>query len=91
MDFLKNFFSIEERRVSALLIFTGVSLIFTFIIIWVRKDIPSGLKDIVETLIWSVVGAGGVTAIDNAVGYIGKVKELKIAQDTFEDNNNQPM
>lgn len=86
MDFVKGFFSIEEKRVSALLIFTFLALIFTFVIIWLRGDVPNSLRDIDQTLIWSVVGAGGVTAIDNATSYLSRVQQLKYTQDTTMTN-----
>lgn len=66
MEVFKRLVSLEEKRVSALMIGMLLTLIFALIMYWIRHDISSHLVDILEALIAGVVGVS-VANVANAI------------------------
>ena len=66
MDALKRLVSLEEKRVSALMIGMLLTLIFALVMYWIRRDISTHLVDILEALIAGVVGVS-VANVANAI------------------------
>jgi len=59
-EFLKSMFSVDERRVSTLIICLLISIVFMMVIYIKNGDITNNLKDIIITLIFCVAGINGV-------------------------------
>lgn len=74
---LKQLFSIEERRVSALIAGFLITLIFSLIIYYKRGDISSNLASILQALVLGVVGGGAVQALQTFGEYRSSLKSLK--------------
>ena len=67
MEFLKRLVSLEEKRVSALLIGMLATLFFCLVMYWKRGDISPNLVNILEALIAGVVGASIAAVADTFV------------------------
>ena len=66
MDMLKKLVSLEEKRVSTLMVSMLITLAFCLLMYWRRGDISSNLVNILGALIAGVVGVS-ITNVANAV------------------------
>jgi len=69
-DYLKNFISLEERKVSSLIICLLIGFIYSLYSYHINGDIGDNLLRLVELLIYSVAGLN----VANAIGGIMKTK-----------------
>lgn len=75
METLKKLISLEEKRVSALMVGMLFTLAFSLIMYWRRGDISSNLVSILSSLI---VGVVGVSIADVANSIFGtKIAEIE--------------
>ena len=65
MDMLKRLISLEEKRVSTLMISMLVTLIFVLVMYWLRRDISEHLVDVLQALIAGVVGVSVAGVVDS--------------------------
>lgn len=84
----KQLFSLEERRVSSLIIAMIVTLLYCLVIYWIKNDISSNLVDILESLIFGVVGVSATSTIQNFIEYKDKNNQLKQLDNINNENNN---
>lgn|GEM_PF-6642471 len=68
MDVLKKLVSIEEKRVSTLMVSMIVTLTFCLLMYWRRGDISSNLVNILGSLIAGVVGVSIANVADSVLG-----------------------
>lgn len=68
MDTLKRLISLEERRVSALVISMLLTLIFALTMYWRRGDITANLVNILGWLIGGITGVSIATTVDSIWG-----------------------
>ena len=70
-DYLKNFISLEERKVSSLIICLLIGFIYSLYSYHINGDIGDNLLKLIELLIYSVTGLN----FANAIGGIMKTKK----------------
>ena len=70
-DYLKNFISLEERKVSSLIICLLIGFIYSLYSYHINGDIGDNLLKLIELLIYSVAGLN----IANGIGNIMKTKK----------------
>ena len=68
MDVLKKLISLEEKRVSTLMVSMLVTLVFCLLMYWRRGDISSNLVDILGALIAGVVGVSIANVANSVLG-----------------------
>lgn len=68
MDTIKKLISIEEKRVSTLMVSMIITLAFCLIMYWHRGDISSNLVNILGALIAGVVGVSIANVADSVLG-----------------------
>jgi predicted PurR-regulated permease PerM len=71
MDALKKLISIEEKRVSTLMISMLITLIFCLFMYWRRGDISANLVNILSSLILGVVGVSVANVANSVLGKTG--------------------
>jgi len=76
LDLLKKLVSLEEKRVSTLMVSMLITLAFSLLMYWRRGDISANLVNILSSLILGVVG---VSVADTVNSVWGK-EEAKIEQ-----------
>ena len=67
MELFKRLISLEEKRVSALMVGMLATLIFALVMYWKRGDISPNLVNILEALIAGVVGVSVAAVADSFV------------------------
>lgn len=72
MNFWKDGFSIDESRVSILILLTVISVIFGLIMYYFYGDITSNFVTLAQTLILAVAGVNGVKSISDAISKVKK-------------------
>ena len=70
-DYLKNFISLEEKKVSSLIICLLIGFIYSLYSYHVNGDIGDNLLKLIELLIYSVAGLN----FANCIGNIMKTKK----------------
>ena len=76
MDLLKKLVSLEEKRVSTLMVSMLVTLAFSLLMYWRRGDITANLVNILSSLILGVVGV----SVANTVNSVWGKEEVKTEQ-----------
>ncbi len=66
MDMINKLISLEEKRVSTLMVSMLVTLVFCLLMYWRRGDISTNLVNILSSLILGVVGVS-VANVANSV------------------------
>jgi len=67
MKFISDLISIEEKRISALIVGFIITLIFSLFIYYEDKDISTNLLSILQTLIFGVIGVGGINVAESYI------------------------
>ena len=73
-NFIKEMFSMQEKRISTIIICLLASLSLAFYLYLTRMDIPETLLTIITTLIYIVGGVNGTNIIAKVLG--DKKKEM---------------
>jgi uncharacterized membrane protein YeaQ/YmgE (transglycosylase-associated protein family) len=81
LNLLKKLVSLEEKRVSTLMVSMLVTLAFSLLMYWRRGDISSNLVNILSSLILGVVGASFANVANSIWG-----KETTAITTTSESN-----
>ena len=68
MDLLKKLVSLEEKRVSTLMVSMLVTLAFCLFMYWHRGDISANLVNILSSLILGVVGVSVANTVNSVWG-----------------------
>lgn len=68
MDLLQKLVSLEEKRVSALMIGMLITLIFTLVMYYIRGNISQELVGVLNSLILGVVGVSVAAVADSVWG-----------------------
>ena len=68
MDMLKKLVSLEEKRVSTLMVSMLMTLIFTLVMYYTKNDVSPNLVDILQALITGVVGVSIANVADSVFG-----------------------
>lgn len=71
----KDLFSIEEKRLSALIAGFFITLLFALVMYWKRGDITANLANVLQWLVFGVVGGGAVQAVKDYSEYRRIVKD----------------
>jgi hypothetical protein len=82
MDMLKKLVSLEEKRVSTLMVSMLVTLVFCLLMYWRRGDISSNLVNVMGGLIAGVVGVSIANVADSVLGK----PQSRISSDNSEKN-----
>jgi len=64
-DYLKNFISLEEKKVSSLIICLLIGFIYSLYSYHIHGDIGDNLLKLIELLIYSVAGLNIVSGVGN--------------------------
>ena len=72
MNFWRDGFSINEARISMLVICMAVCIVGCILFYFFTGNLVSGFVDIVQALIFSVAGVNGATVISDALKKGGK-------------------
>ena len=68
MDLLKKLISLEEKRVSTLMVSMVITLAFSLTMYWHRGDISANLVNILSSLILGVVGVSVANTVNSVWG-----------------------
>jgi FtsH-binding integral membrane protein len=68
MDMLKKLVSLEEKRVSTLMVSMLITLVFSLLMYWCRGDISSNLVNVLGALIAGVVGVSIANVVNSVLG-----------------------
>ena len=68
MDLLKKLISLEEKRVSTLMVSMVITLAFSLTMYWYRGDISANLVNILSSLILGVVGVSVANTVNSVWG-----------------------
>lgn len=68
MDLLKKLVSLEEKRVSTLMVSMIITLAFSLLMYWRRGDISVNLVNILSSLILGVVGVSVANTVNSVWG-----------------------
>ena len=77
METIKKLVSLEEKRVSTLMVSMLVTLAFCLVMYWRRGDISSNLVNILGALIAGVVGVSIANVADSVLGKTGSINATK--------------
>jgi len=83
MDFIKHFLSIEERKVSTLLIVFVITVGYCLYTVHVKGDIPNGLLGLVQAITMGVIGISGVTALQNYAQFKNNLNNINPNKDNY--------
>lgn len=72
MNFWKDGLSLDETKVSALVVSLIFCLIFAFGIYLYKGDISTNLVSVINTLIYSIAGVNSVNAVSNIIKGVTK-------------------
>ena len=68
MDTLKKLVSLEEKRISTLMVSMLVTLAFSLLMYWRRGDISANLVNVLSSLILGVVGVSVANMVNSVWG-----------------------
>jgi hypothetical protein len=87
MDFIKQLLSIEERKISTLLIIFVITVIYSLYTVHLKGDIPQGLLGLVQALTFGVVGMGGINALQNYIQFKNNINDINSNQNEYDYYN----
>jgi hypothetical protein len=74
MNGLRNFLSVDEMRVSILVLSFFIAFLCVMFLFLSKQSVEPGLLDLTKTLVYSIAGVNGVQAISYGFsGYYNKV------------------
>lgn len=83
---LKGFFSIEERKSSTLIFSLLVLIVLVAANNILKRPIDAEITNIIQSLIFGIVGVNGMNALDNYATYKAKMNAIN-EQDMIYNNN----